>query len=86
MLEKAATLPADVLIYDLEDSVPAGEKDQARGRVGFAVEAHRQHGRCYVRVSSISDSDADLSAVVRPGLDGTSMLSTRVSRAGGGFW
>lgn len=38
-LEKAKTLPADVLIFDLEDSVAPEAKEEARGRVAEVVKA-----------------------------------------------
>ena len=37
MLEKAFRLPADVIMLDLEDSVPVGEKEQARAAVVGAL-------------------------------------------------
>jgi len=37
MLEKAFKLPADVIMLDLEDSVPVGEKEQARAAVIAAL-------------------------------------------------
>lgn len=40
-LEKAATLPADALILDLEDAVAPGAKDLAREQVCAAVKAKR---------------------------------------------
>jgi citrate lyase subunit beta/citryl-CoA lyase len=36
-MAKAATMPADVLIFDLEDSVPPAQKDVARDAVSAAV-------------------------------------------------
>jgi citrate lyase beta subunit len=53
MLEKALGLPADVIMLDLEDSVPVGEKELARRRVvvalrekdwGERVRAYRMNG------------------------------------------
>lgn len=40
MLEKAATLPADVVFLDLEDAVAPAAKDQARRAVGEALLRH----------------------------------------------
>lgn len=41
MIEKALKLPADVVMLDLEDSVPVGEKDEARGKI---ISALRERG------------------------------------------
>lgn len=54
-LEKAKTLPADVLLLDLEDSVAPGAKEEARAQVAAAV-AGRGYGRreVVVRVNALS--------------------------------
>jgi len=70
---KAATIGADVLIFDLEDSVAASAKETARKQVAALIDAstHRDWS-LFVRVNPF-DGDltlADLDAVVRPGLDG----------------
>ncbi len=46
-LEKAKTLPADALIFDLEDAVAPDAKEESRLRVRDAV-ASRSYGRRYV--------------------------------------
>ncbi|GAC1578924.1 MAG: CoA ester lyase [Sphingomicrobium sp.] len=70
---KAATIGADVLILDLEDSVAASAKDSARKQVSDLIHATTMRDwSMFVRVNPF-DSDltlADLDAVVRPGLDG----------------
>lgn len=38
MILKAFTLPVDMIMLDLEDSVPVGQKEQARGRVVEALQ------------------------------------------------
>ena len=38
MIKKALSLPADVVMFDLEDSVPAGEKERARAQVVAALQ------------------------------------------------
>src|SRR4029077_20211313 len=62
-----------VAILDLEDGVPADEKDRARAAIA-AVLGLPSHGRGparYVRVNREAGArDADLAAVLRPGLDG----------------
>ncbi|WP_132249876.1 HpcH/HpaI aldolase/citrate lyase family protein [Methylobacterium segetis] len=66
MLEKAAGLPADVVMLDLEDAVAPEAKDQARGLVAEAV-AGRRFGRreVVVRVNALETpwGEADLAAV-----------------------
>ena len=53
-LEKALEIAADALVFDLEDGVPDGEKDDARTRLAAFLKARRSidHGRCYLRVNS----------------------------------
>jgi len=54
-IEKSATIPADVLVFDLEDAVPISEKDRARETVLAALRAidfgQRQ---CVVRINDVS--------------------------------
>ena len=71
MIKKASTLDVDVLIYDLEDSVPLGEKETARQLVAAALQPARGRSLRYVRVPADDSGLGDyLRAVVRPGLDG----------------
>ncbi len=70
-VEKALSLDADAVIFDLEDAVAVAEKPAARQSVAAALGRPRR-GWLYVRVNA-ADTDfcyADLVAVVRPGLDG----------------
>ena len=74
-MAKAQERPADALIFDLEDSVPPSEKERARAAVVGLLEASPYSGRSlrYVRVNALplrQELEADLEAVVRPGLDG----------------
>lgn len=71
----------DVALLDLEDSVPAAEKDNARRVVAEALARPAPSCLRYVRVgrSSSDAADADLRSVVRPGLDG--ILVPKVARA-----
>ena len=52
MLEKARTLPVDAVVLDLEDGVPAGEKDAARRLVG-ATAASSFAARVIVRLNGL---------------------------------
>jgi len=67
MLARAATLPADVLILDLEDSVPPEAKDAARERVArwLASDARRDcRADVLVRINPLDDAGGhDLQAL-----------------------
>lgn len=81
-IEKARGLPADVLIFDLEDSVAVEHKDKARTAVARAVEA-LAHGRREI-VVRINDLDSpwvarDIAAMVQAGPD--AFLVPKVARA-----
>jgi len=74
-IDKAKSLNADVICFDLEDSVPPGEKHTARMLIKEKLK-ERDHFRLtryiYVRINS-SDSglwSEDLVSVVQQGLDG----------------
>jgi citrate lyase subunit beta/citryl-CoA lyase len=65
MLAKAATQPADAIVFDLEDSVPLAEKPAARARVTALLRAWPAEApRPYVRVNAPRvgqlDDDADV--------------------------
>jgi len=73
MIEKAGSLPTDVLVLDLEDSVPAAEKANARVMARDAVTGPILKGqRVFVRINSIGSGlmEEDLEAVIAPGIDG----------------
>lgn len=70
---KAAEAGADVLIFDLEDSVAEAAKDEARRHVAGLIDASASRDwSLFVRVNPFDGERtlADLDAVVRPGLDG----------------
>ena len=71
----------DVAILDLEDGVPPAQKEAARQVVGDAIGRGATSSLRFVRIGrSTSDAvDADLRAVVRPGLDG--VVVPKVARA-----
>jgi citrate lyase subunit beta/citryl-CoA lyase len=72
-VEKAKTLQADIVCFDLEDSVPANEKDAARKIIADAISRRQEYGRpVYVRTNSPKSGlvAADLKAAVRKGIDG----------------
>jgi citrate lyase subunit beta/citryl-CoA lyase len=73
-VEKAKTLAADIICFDLEDSVPENEKHAARRIIAETLLARRQEygGHVYVRTNSpesglVSD---DLKAILQKGIDG----------------
>jgi citrate lyase subunit beta / citryl-CoA lyase len=74
-LEKSLSAGADALIIDLEDSIAAERKADARASaLAFLREANRDavHPRLYVRVNGIATglTDADLDAIVAGRPDG----------------
>jgi citrate lyase subunit beta / citryl-CoA lyase len=76
MLAKAQTLPADVVVIDLEDAVPPAEKDSARNLARSAIESLKAAGKSvHVRVNHLTTglTKDDLTAAVGPGLDGILM-------------
>ena len=72
-LEKAKILSADVICFDLEDSVPDLEKKNARNLIKVALKTRSQYiSEIYVRINSpvsgkIQD---DLKEIVQKGIDG----------------
>ncbi len=73
MIIKAATLPVDAVIFDLEDAVPLPDKETARVMVRDSVKAVKAGGaHIFVRVNALSTglTAADLEAVAVSGLDG----------------
>ncbi|HZT35661.1 MAG TPA: aldolase/citrate lyase family protein, partial [Nitrososphaera sp.] len=72
-VEKAKTLQADILCFDLEDSVPANEKDAARKIIADALARRQEYSKpVYVRTNSPESGlvPADLKAVVQKGIGG----------------
>jgi citrate lyase subunit beta/citryl-CoA lyase len=70
-MHKALSLPADAVVFDLEDAVAASEKPGARDVVRRWLRAPR-HGRLYVRINGVRTPfalDVQL-GVVGGGLDG----------------
>jgi len=74
MIDKALGLNADAIMLDIEDGVAPNEKDQARKNIGESLGHKKTPGSParYVRINAIGHPrmDADLDAVVRPGLEG----------------
>jgi citrate lyase subunit beta/citryl-CoA lyase len=76
MLERARGFNADIVMVDLEDSVPAAEKANARELTReWVPELHQQSKRVMVRVNSLDTGLAreELAAVIGPHLYGVSI-------------
>jgi citrate lyase subunit beta/citryl-CoA lyase len=74
MIDKALGLNADAIMLDIEDGVAPNEKDSARKNITESLAREKAPGSParYVRINAIGHArmDADLEAVVRPGLEG----------------
>lgn len=74
MIDKALGLTADAIMLDIEDGVAPNEKDAARKNIAESLGREKAPGSParYVRINAIGHArmDADLEAVVRPGLEG----------------
>jgi citrate lyase subunit beta / citryl-CoA lyase len=72
-VDKAKALQADIICFDLEDSVPSNEKDVARKIIAEALTWRTQYkSSFYLRINSL-DSDLwllDLKELIRIGIDG----------------
>lgn len=74
-LAKSLTSPADVLILDLEDSVAASRRPEARKLIAAWMPEARRAGikaKLYVRINPLDSTDweADLAGVMASGPDG----------------
>jgi len=73
-LKKSIKLQADILCFDLEDSVPSNEKEAARILVAryLASKQGENDSFIYVRINSFDSGlvDGDLERIVMNGLDG----------------
>ncbi len=78
-IAKAAEVPADVVLLDLEDSIPSAKKLEARACVQAAIGRFPKRGRrLFVRPNDLATGllEGDLDAVVVPGLDGIHLPKT----------
>lgn len=72
-IEKARDIPADVILFDLEDSVAFADKPKAREIVRGVLPDFPKKGRMvFVRPNDLTTGllEEDLDAIVQPGLDG----------------
>ena len=74
MIDKALGLNTDAIMLDIEDGVAPNEKDTARKNIAESLGREKSPGAPtrFVRINAIGHPrmDADLEAVVRPGLEG----------------
>ena len=74
MIDKSLGLNADAIMLDIEDGVAPDEKDTARKNIAESLGRAKTPGSParYVRINAIGHArmNADLEAVVRPGLEG----------------
>jgi citrate lyase beta subunit len=73
-MEKAKKLPADALIFDLEDGVSAAAKEEARARIRDALKSRKAYGHreLLVRINPLATPEGleDFSALASAGADG----------------
>jgi len=72
-LEKAKSLSADIVCFDLEDSVPNKEKKKARELIKNTLKQRKEYSPdVFVRTNSLESGlvEADLKEVVQKGIDG----------------
>lgn len=78
-IEKAPALPADIIVLDLEDSVPPAEKETARFMVKDSIKNVKKGGAdVYVRLNCWATelTEGDLDETVQEGLDGVVLSKT----------
>jgi len=85
MIDKALGLNADAIMLDIEDGVAPSEKDTARKLIAEALGRERSPSSPtrFVRINAIGHErmDADLAAVLRPGLDGLVLPKVETTQA-----
>ena len=86
MIDKALGLNADAIMLDIEDGVAPNEKDTARKNIADSLGREKTPASParYVRINAIGHPrmDADLDAVVRPGLEGLVLMRSEERRVG----
>jgi citrate lyase subunit beta / citryl-CoA lyase len=72
-INKAKVINADIICFDLEDSVPVNEKAVARQTIMEALTQRTEYkSNIYIRINSFESGLAplDLNAIIRKGIDG----------------
>jgi len=80
LFDKALAGSADVVLIDLEDSVPFADKESARQEVGRWVRTVAATGRVWVRVNPGAAGLADAAAVAAPAVASICMAKTESAR------
>jgi citrate lyase subunit beta/citryl-CoA lyase len=81
MIVKAATLPTDAAIFDLEDAVSLEDKETGRIIARDYVKLIKQRGiQTFVRVNSLTTglTTEDLESIIVQGLDGVMLAKTEI--------
>jgi citrate lyase subunit beta/citryl-CoA lyase len=79
MIEKLPTLPADVMVLDLEDTIPPAEKETARFIVRDSIPNVAKSGAyVYCRINDWRTglTEGDIETIVEDGLDGVVLSKT----------
>ena len=71
-LEKAKKIQADIVCFDLEDSVPDDEKTSARKLIKNALKSRSEYSSIFVRINSPLSGkiSSDLKEIIQKGIDG----------------
>lgn len=82
MLSKSLAAGADAVVWDLEDAVPAAEKDNARKTIGEMLKNLPSDSvPVYVRINSLDNNviDSDLAEIVHSNLHGVMLPKTETT-------
>jgi citrate lyase subunit beta / citryl-CoA lyase len=83
-LEKAKNLSADIVCFDLEDSVPDSEKKNARKLINNALKSRSKYSsQVYVRTNSPASGKIpdDLKEIIQKGIDGVVVPKVNSAKA-----
>lgn len=78
-IDKIASIPADIITFDLEDAIPPSEKEATRVMIKENLHRGRDGGaQVFVRINNweTNMTNDDLEAIVWPGLDGVTLAKT----------
>jgi len=78
-IDKIASIPADIITFDLEDAIPPSEKEVTRVMIKENLHRGRDGGaQVFVRINNweTNMTNDDLEAIVWPGLDGVTLAKT----------
>ncbi len=78
-IDKIASIPADIITFDLEDAIPPSEKEVTRVMIKENLHRGSEGGaQVFVRINNweTNMTNDDLEAIVWPGLDGVTLAKT----------